>query len=305
MAHTYTTNRRQLYMLPTKAGWIFSLMVLLLFLASVKFNHQATFLLTFLMCGFGMISSLHTQKNINQIRLELKNSPAVFLNENSQFICNVINTSNTKRQNIWVICAGFSKCIDVEANTTTKVLITLKAEQRGFFIIPPVSITSHFPIGILFGWSKAFQADVSGIIYPEPKDILKTPGSSFVQSDEGEPDTTNREFNLVGEQISSLKTYQHGDRLRDIHWPSLAKSRQLISKDYESNTEYKLVFNWEQVSNLNLEDKLGQLTFWLISAEKLNIDYQLSIPGYKSTYAHGDNHLSKCLESLSLWDMKK
>ncbi len=303
MANTYITHRRQLYMLPTKAGWMFSLIVFLLFLASVKFSHQATFLLTFLMCGFGLISSLHTQKNINNIRLEIKSAIAVYMHENAQFICNVTNPSNTKRHNIWIVCGDFHKCIDIEANTTQKVVITLKAQQRGLFKIPSISITSHFPIGILFGWSRAFQADASCIVYPQPKDILNEPESSFIQSDEGEPNTTHNGLHAGGEQIASLKAYQQGDRLRDIHWPSLAKSKQLVSKEYESNAEYKLVFNWHHVSSLTIENKLSQLAFWLLSAEKQHIDYQLSIPGHETIYSHGDNHLRQCLESIALWDI--
>ena len=305
MANSYTTHRRQLYMLPTKAGWVFTGMVFLLFLASIKFSHQATFLLTFLLCGFAMISSLHTQKNINNLALKLKSSPAVFAQENAEFICRITNSSDAKRHNVWLVCGEQSYLSNIEADSTTKLILKLPTRQRGIFTLPAVTITSHYPLGILFGWSKAFKSDMTCLVFPQPKDLLKEPGSSFVESNEGEQQALSPWPSQGGEQISSLKAYQQGDRLRDIHWPSLAKSGQLVSKEYDSSAEFKLVFTWKQVDKLNLEDKLSQLTFWILAAEKRQMNYQLFIPGFDSDYGQGPQQLNKCLEKLALWDSEE
>ena len=303
MANSYTTNRRQLYILPTKAGWVFAFLVLTLFLASIKFSHQATFLLTFLLCGFGIISSFHTQKNINGITISLKDSIAIFANEKTEFICRLNNSTDTKRHNIWLLCKDQHYCVDIEPNNTIKQSIQLKAKQRGVFQIPPVNITSHFPLGILFGWSRKFQSSAKCMVYPAPKDLLPVPDTTLIQSESGQEQVvTTNSLQQNGEQISSLKPYQIGDRLRDIHWPSLAKSNQLISKEYDNNTEYKCIFSWQQVSSLNTEDKLSQLTYWLLDAEKNQTSYQLSIPGFDSLHDHGNQHLKQCLEKLALWD---
>ena len=277
MANSYTTHRRQLYILPTKAGWVFSLLVFILFLASIKFSHQATFLLTFLLCGFGMISSFHTQKNINAITISLKDGSAIFANEKTDFICRLKNSTDVKRHNIWLLCQDQHYCVNIEPNSTVKQSIQLEAKQRGLFSLPAVNITSHFPLGILFGWSRKFQSDATCMVYPEPKDILPIPSTILLQSEEGQQQVLSTQSQQQnGEQISSLKPYQMGDRLRDIHWPSLAKNHQLVSKEYENSTEYKLIFSWQHVSNLNTEDKLSQLTYWLLDAEKNQTSYQLS-----------------------------
>lgn len=302
MTNSYTTNRRQLYILPTKAGWIFTLLVFLLFLASVKFSHQATFLLTFLLCGFGIISSFHTQKNINQITISLKDAPATFCGSATNFICRLNNPSDTTRHNVWILCGNKNYCLNLEPNSTTKQNIHLIAKQRGIFSLPAINITSHYPLGILFGWSRAFKSDVSCIVYPEPKDLLSAPDKTLIQTEDGQAELFSSNLQQQsGEQISSLKPYQTGDRLRDIHWPSLAKSNQLVSKEYDTNNELKQVFSWQQVNSLSVEDKLSQLTFWLLQAEKNQNSYQLSIPGYESNHAQGDAHLQQCLEKLALW----
>ena len=303
MANSYTTHRRQLYILPTKAGWIFSLLVFLLFLASIKFNHQATFLLTFLLCGFGIISSFHTQKNINKLTLSVKDASAIFCGESTEFVCRIKNPSDTKRFNVWLLSGEHKSPTDIEPNSTNKLFIRLKPEQRGVFKLPAINLTSHYPLGILFGWSKAFQSDVSCLVYPQPKDLLTEPETVLTDSEEGQPELATPAWQQQsGEQIASLKPYQIGDRLRDIHWPALAKSNQLVSKEYDSNIELKRIFAWQHVTSLSTEDKLSQLTHWLLQAEKSRLAYQLAIPGFTSEYANGDVHLQRCLEQLATWN---
>ena len=264
-SNTYTTHRRQLYMLPTKAGYVFSFIVFLLFLASVKFSHQATFLLTFLLCGFAVISALYTQKNLNQINLTIKNSPAIFLGETTKFACETSHSTQAKRQNLWIVCADYHHCFDLEVNTVYKHVVPLKPTERGIFNFPAVTLTSHFPLGILFGWSKAFEANLSCIVYPEPKNLLPKPKALSVEvNEEFQNSSTSVKSQLNSGEISSLRPYRAGDRLRDIHWPSFAKSNQLVSKEYESKVDSKSVYTWQNVASLNLEDKLSQLTYWLL-----------------------------------------
>ena len=303
MANSYTTHRRQLYILPTKAGWVFSLLVLLLFLASVKFSNQATFLLTFLLCGFGVISSFHTQKNINKLTLSVKDAPAIYCGEAAEFICRLQNPSDSKRFNVWLLCGEHSSSTDIEPNDTHKQSIKLKPRQRGVFKLPAINITSHYPLGILFGWSRAFNSDVTCLVYPEPKDLIAEPHSMLTESEDGQPELSAPTWHQQnGEQIASLKPYQIGDRLRDIHWPSLAKTNQLVSKEYDNNTEYKRIFAWHHVASLSTEDKLSQLTYWLLQAAKKRVSYQLTMPGFTSDHADSEAHLRQCLEQLATWD---
>lgn len=300
---SYTTQRRQLYMLPTKAGWMFSMVVFALFLASIKFSHQPTFLLTFLLSAMAITSSLHTHKNINTLTMTLGNAAPCFVNESLSFPVTLHNPLNNHRHSIWVMCGGFQGCVDIPANGSASLTIQLTAKDRGEFKLPKVSLTTHYPIGILFSWSRAFQSTSKAIVYPKPFDILSSPPLKDIESDESLESVVNQTKRASGEQISSLKNYQQGDRLRDIHWPALAKTGKLISKEYDQDTEQRLVFSWDDVSSLELENKLSQLCFWImeISQGRETLAYQLSIPGFDSEYSVGEAHTNQCLEVLALF----
>lgn len=300
---SYTTQRRQLYMLPTKAGWMFSLVVFALFLASIKFSHQPTFLLTFLLSAMAITSSLHTHKNINKLTMTLGNAAPCFVNESLSFPITLHNPLDKSRHSIWVMCSDFQQCVDVPANGSVSLTIHLTAKKRGEFKLPKVSLTTHYPIGILFSWSRAFQSSSKAIVYPEPLDILSFPQLKDIDSEESIKSSTSQTKRASGEQISSLKNYQKGDRIRDIHWPALAKTGKLISKEYDQDTQQRLVFAWDDVASLKLEDKLSQLTCWILEVTKgrEQTAYQLSIPGFDSEYSSNEAHTSQCLEALAMF----
>ena len=99
-----------------------------------------------------------------------------------------------------------------------------------------------------------------------------------------------------------MKSYQPGDRIRDIHWPSLAKSQKLITIQHEVRSNSSVNLSWFLLPNsMSVEDRLSQLCYWLLEAEKNNTQYQLEMPNHTIEYARGKSHLNECLTVLALW----
>ena len=99
-----------------------------------------------------------------------------------------------------------------------------------------------------------------------------------------------------------MKAYQDGDRMRDIHWPSLAKTNKLVSIEYESLSNSSVNLSWFSLpSHLGTEDKLSQLCFWVIEAEKSEQRYQLEMPNQTIEFDKGQTHFHECLRALALW----
>jgi len=99
-----------------------------------------------------------------------------------------------------------------------------------------------------------------------------------------------------------MKAYQPGDRIRDIHWPSLAKSNKLITIQHEVKNNSSVNLSWFSLpTTLSVEDRLSQLCYWLLDAEKRDSQYQLEMPNYTIEYNKGNAHLKDCLTVLALW----
>ena len=299
MQELYQTHRRQLYILPTKIGWALGFIIFALLIASIKYSHQGTFLLTFLLASIGQVTSLYTHKNLLKLTLSATPAKPVFAGETAEFSVSVKNLSDSKKHSIWLLCSNYSKHFSLNNQQSKSLAVKIPTTQRGDMPIPDIILSSHFPIGILFSWTKAFSSPANCIVYPEAKNLLKMP--DLISNNDSEDENQKSSEKIGSDEFSTLKTYQSGDRLRDIHWPSLAKNQQLVSKQFTDTTTKTCVFNWDQVSSLNIEDKLSQLSYWIHEAEKQQKKYQLSIPGFISTFDSGSAHEHQCLSVLANW----
>jgi uncharacterized protein (DUF58 family) len=54
---------------------------------------------------------------------------------------------------------------------------------------------------------------------------------------------------------------------------------------------------------VNVEEKLSQLTLWVIEAERARQPYSLRLPGVEISPAVGQMHFHRCLRALSLFEV--
>lgn len=292
----FIIGRRQLYILPTRIGWYFSLILLALFAIAVKFDNQAAFMMLFLLVAIGIIAMHYTHNNVVGLEISSRPAKSVFVGENTQFPIQIINNSDKHRQAIWVICAGFKQVFDLD--TKKQLLIDLPTINRGYLSCPEITLSSQYPLGIFFCWSKRFDSPERSIVYPQPLDLVAFPDSgeniSQAQS-KASVKNTNADY-------SGMKAYQPGDRPRDIHWPSLAKTHKLITVQHEDQSSSSVNLSWFSLpSHLGVEDRLSQLCFWVIDAHKKAARYQLEMPNHTIQFDSGSSHFHQCLKVLALW----
>jgi len=55
---------RRIFILPTRSGIIFGLILMAMLIGSINYNNSLGFLLTFTLVGLGLVSILHTFRNL-------------------------------------------------------------------------------------------------------------------------------------------------------------------------------------------------------------------------------------------------
>jgi hypothetical protein len=63
-SESFSIGRRQLYILPTRIGWYYALILVALFAIAVKFDDQAAFMMLFILVGIGNAVMLATHRNV-------------------------------------------------------------------------------------------------------------------------------------------------------------------------------------------------------------------------------------------------
>lgn len=255
-------------------------------------------MMLFILVAVGLVAMLYTHNNVIGLRVSSHPSQSVFVGEKAHFPVTLHNDSKKDRSAVWLICAGFHQLTKLLPKAQHQVCIELPTIQRGYLVCDPIILSSQFPIGIFFVWTKRFFSDERCLVYPQPIDL--TPHQSTTPISGTQEDTQVAQKG--SEDYAGLKDYGDGDRLRDIHWPSLAKTNKLIAKEYESEGQNPMNFSWFSLpQTMDTEDRLSQLCYWVISAHEQGVKYQLEMPNYTIEYNQGNAHYHECLRTLALW----
>jgi uncharacterized protein (DUF58 family) len=127
----------------------------------------------------------------------------------------------------------------IPAHGVQRVSYTLVPQSRGRYRIGPMSVDLSDPFA-LTRLRLEFDDRDDLIVTPEIEDLQTAPDSPF-----GSNVGLSRARNLfrTGEEFYTMRQYQQGDDLRRIHWPSVARSGDLmIRQDESSRRSSALVF---------------------------------------------------------------
>lgn len=107
----------------------------------------------------------------------------------------------------------------------------LVCEKRGFYELGPVGLASSFPLGLVEVKQRRNDGVQTLTIYPDVFNIVSLPLR-------GAPSQIHRGGYLLPEgsgaaEFSGLREYRRGDNPRHIHWPTTARSNELMVKEFE------------------------------------------------------------------------
>jgi uncharacterized protein (DUF58 family) len=253
----------------------------------------------FVLAGLGVVCMHYTNNNIQGLALSSKAALPVFQGESASFPITVYNDTNSPRHAIWMVSDGFQHMFSLSKGEHKPIEVKHHTVARGYMSCPPITLNSQFPLGLLFSWGKKYQPKTQCLVYPAPVFNHPLPNENTAGENSNAPNVNSNN----GDEFSGLKNYQSGDRLRDIHWPSVAKQHKLVSKSFEQQGGDKLHLSWDSIkANLSLEDKLSVMTGWVLQAHDSGQTYAVSTPQFSLPLGSGKVHLHTCLKKLALYN---
>jgi uncharacterized protein (DUF58 family) len=112
-----------------------------------------------------------------------------------------------------------------ELSWTVKTL----CHRRGEFALGPITLVASDPLG-LFQMSRPLPGSSSLIVYPMtvPLPRFTPPGGQLSGGD-----AIRRRIQEITTNVASVRDYLPGDSFNRLHWPSIARTGRLISKEFE------------------------------------------------------------------------
>ena len=295
-AAEYLVGPRRLYILPTRQGLYFALMLLAMLLAAVNYNNGLAYGFTFLLTATGLVSMLYTHRNVVGLRITVKDAEPVFAGQVARFPVQIHNPSSAHRPGVWLISGPYHRRVDIVPRAHAELALTVLASRRGYLSCPAFSVSSTFPFGLLYTWSTPVRPTASCLVYPAPGPRLPWPK---------EPDAAHRHrrgHSPEGDDFVGLREYQPSDPPRHVHWKAAARGSGWFTKRFGDSAGGTVWLDWALTQGVDNEQRLGILCRWALDAERQGIRYGLRLPSVKIEPDLGSRHLNECLRALALWD---
>lgn len=299
MSDSVILGRRQLFMLPTRFGLLFALLLAVQLLAAINYGNGLAYALTFLLGSLAVVSMLYTHHNLFRLRLSADACAPVFAGETAAFRIHITNDSDTPR--FGVVVMHDKKEIaraDIPARGSADVYLNVPVVKRGTLAMPAVTLITCFPLGLLYSWSRRVALDQSCLVYPRPAG--PTPLRTRTETSL-EPATGIR---AGGDDYIGAREFQPGDSPRHVDWKAVARGEPWHVKQFGGGYQATVWLDWDTLEGLDAETRLSTLTRWVLDAQQQGTLYGLRLPDQALNPSNGEMHQHECLKRLALFGLK-
>lgn len=292
-------GRRQLFMLPTRFGLLFALLLVVQLLAAINYGNGLAYALTFLLGSLAVVSMLYTHRNLFRLRLAAGICPPVFAGETSVFRVHLWNDSVTPRFGVALVHnKNQIACVDIPAQDSADVEVRAPAMKRGYLAMPSVTVTTRFPLGLLYSWSRRVDLNLSVLVYPRPAE--PTP----LRTHEDETLEPARGLKTRGDDYIGTREFRPGDSPHHVDWKAVARGEGWHIKQFGGGYQATVWLDWDTLAGLDTEARLSVLTRWVLDAERDGMLYGLRLPEKSLAPANGESHQQLCLRALALFGLE-
>lgn len=291
-------ERRSLFVLPTREGFYFGFVLIVMLVAGMNYANNLAYGLAFLLAAVGIVGVLHTHRNLSGLRLEPGAAPPVFAGQNAVFTVWLRNDGDLPRRAVEVAAAAHARRVDIAPGSSAAVGVAVPTTGRGYQPAPALRVRTRFPLGLWHAWSRPVLLPVHCLVYPRPAPLRPLPTS---------PGTASGWDTSQGgdsEDFAGLREYRPGDPMQRVAWKKAAAGQGWYTKVFAAPAGRLVWLDWHQLEGLEAETRLSLLCHWVLQAEQQGLAYGLRLPDVTLAPGTGPAHRDRCLERLALYGLE-
>jgi uncharacterized protein (DUF58 family) len=255
------------------------------------------YLLTFLLCGIGIVSMHHAHRNLLGLSVHPLGTDPVFAGESALYRFRLHNSGRLDRHEVRLrLGAHISPPADVPGGGETIVAVSVPAAARGRLEFGTVTIESRHPVHLFRVWSWA-HLNVSACIWPAP--APQAPAVPLASSIPGEAGAAGGSGE---DDFSGLREFHRGDSPRRIAWKAFAHNGDLRIKQFSGSVDTPRWLDLARVPAGDLEARLGVLCRWALDSAADDQPFGLRLPGQSLAPSSGRGHLEHALTLMADFD---
>jgi uncharacterized protein (DUF58 family) len=274
-------NRRRIYVVPSRFGMGFSLILIVMLLGSLNYSNNPAMLLTCLLGAAAYQSVFSAFRTLNRVELRsLRAQPcsagdalhlALFFHSDGFARSGLrLRMDAGSEQSKRGADAERSEIVfDIPASGTQTVSVELPAPRRGWMPVGRIGLWTEYPFGMFHVWSW-LHPDLRVLIYPRAE--FNAPPL---------PQGGNQAFAAMArrsdDELGMLRDYHASDARRMIAWKASARHDHLLVKEFERRQGQEVVLDWHALDGLDQETRISRLAAWIDRAEAARTPYLLEL----------------------------
>ena len=288
---------RQIYILPTRYGVLFAVLVVAVFIGAVNYGNNLAFLLAFLLAAVGQITMHQTWRNLRGLRLAATAMGRVYAGEPARFAFQLEAADGRERPAVQIDGATEGAMVDCGAEGGASGVLGVPTLCRGHASLGRLTVSTRYPLGLLRAWSYV-DNDATAIVYPRPSSRCDIPADpTYGGVEQGS-------LGVGADDFVGLRGYRPGDAPSRLDWKTFARERGLHTRQFGGDRADRLWLSYDALEGMDTEQRLSMLCRGVLDAERGGRHYGLRLPGTVMEPGHGARHAERCLTALALFGTK-
>ncbi|WP_147651841.1 DUF58 domain-containing protein [Vulcaniibacterium gelatinicum] len=285
-------DRRRIYVLPTRFGLFFLLLLGTMTLGALNYNNNPALLLALLLAGAALSSLFAAHLQLSGLEFHALDAEPVAAGRPMQVRLHARADDGRERRGLRVRLAQAEAPLSLEDGRGVATF-AVPTECRGWLRLPRLQVSTTQPLGLAHAWGYVWPAQAL-LVYPAPE-------AAGPPLPEGRGETAQRRLHPTGDDVHHLRAYRRGDPRRAVAWKPSAKRDQLLVREYEQPLGADVVLDWHTLGGLAYEDRIRRLARWVDEAERDGRRYRLLLPKHPPIGPdQGLAHRHACLRALAL-----
>jgi uncharacterized protein (DUF58 family) len=250
-ADTLLLTQRNVYILPTRGGWLWALLVLTLLLGAINYQLNLGYLLCFVLAGVALVSMHSCHATLRGLRLRLAPPDPVHAGSLADLVVHLVSERGGRaaRHGIgirldtppptrppamphewtWLDVAATPSARRLRPGATaeppvTQVHLALPCPLRGRHVLPRLQLETRFPFGLFRAWS-VWRPAAQVLVWPTPEQ--PTPSWPLSVQDPSRADRPLARLTSASSNpldADSARPYRPGDSPREVLWKKSASA---------------------------------------------------------------------------------
>ncbi|HDI1212666.1 TPA: DUF58 domain-containing protein [Aeromonas hydrophila] len=289
-----TLQGRCLFILPTRLGLWYLLVMLAIYLLGTNYQNNLVLLVAYGLGSLFMVTMWLTHRNL--LGLSLLGGPAVLGEAGSPLPIPITVRSERPLQALqFSLTEGRLWLAQVDA-VPQPLLLQVLGPRRGRLPLERLRVESRYPLGLFRCWT-LLDLQLEGWLAPAPEyGPLRGEAAADATGNRGQPTPAS-----MGD-FDMLRAHQSGEPLSRVAWKQLAQGRGLLVKQFCEPGQDDTHLSLQRVGGRDLEQRLAVLTWWCDDYAKRGIPFSLTLAGRTLGPDSGAAFLQHCRLALARVD---